>query len=39
VRQQVRLHGGEVSIADSPLGGARFEVSLAAGTRPTRVTG
>jgi signal transduction histidine kinase len=39
VRQQARLHGGEVSIADSPLGGARFEVSLAAGTRPTRVTG
>jgi two-component system sensor histidine kinase PrrB len=30
VRQQARLHGGEVSVSSGPLGGARFEVSLEA---------
>ena len=30
VRQQARLHGGEASVAESPLGGARFRVELAA---------
>jgi signal transduction histidine kinase len=29
VRQQARLHGGEASVTDSPLGGARFRVALA----------
>ena len=28
VRQQARLHGGEVTVSDGPLGGARFEVRL-----------
>ncbi|HEX8065819.1 MAG TPA: HAMP domain-containing sensor histidine kinase [Thermoleophilaceae bacterium] len=28
VRQQAALHGGAVDVADSPLGGARFAVSL-----------
>jgi two-component system, OmpR family, sensor histidine kinase PrrB len=30
VRQQARLHGGEASVSESPLGGARFEVRLGA---------
>jgi two-component system sensor histidine kinase PrrB len=30
VRQQARLHGGEASVSDSPLGGARFTVRLVA---------
>jgi two-component system sensor histidine kinase PrrB len=30
VRQQAELHGGDVSVTDSPLGGARFRVRLAA---------
>jgi len=30
VRQQARLHGGEVTLGESPLGGARFEVRLSA---------
>jgi two-component system sensor histidine kinase PrrB len=30
VRQQARLHGGEATVGQSPLGGARFEVRLAA---------
>ena len=28
VRQQARLHGGEVTVGESPAGGARFRVSL-----------
>jgi len=33
VRQQARLHGGEVTVGESPTGGARFRVSLSkAGT-------
>jgi signal transduction histidine kinase len=28
VRQQARLHRGEVAVSDSPLGGARFQVGL-----------
>lgn len=28
VRQQARLHGGEVEVSDGPLGGARFRVRL-----------
>jgi two-component system, OmpR family, sensor histidine kinase PrrB len=28
VRQQARLHGGEASVGESPLGGARFRVAL-----------
>jgi signal transduction histidine kinase len=30
VRQQARLHGGDAVVADSPLGGARFRVSVSA---------
>jgi two-component system sensor histidine kinase PrrB len=30
VRQQARLHGGEASVTESPLGGARFRIDLAA---------
>lgn len=30
VRQQARLHGGEVTVSGSPDGGARFQVSLGA---------
>jgi two-component system, OmpR family, sensor histidine kinase PrrB len=42
VAQQVALHDGEIAVADSPLGGARFQVCLAApasanhGTATTR---
>ena len=32
VRQQARLHGGDAGVGDSPLGGARFEVRVAAET-------
>jgi two-component system sensor histidine kinase PrrB len=28
VRQQARMHGGEASVSDSPMGGARFRVEL-----------
>ncbi|MFA9400337.1 MAG: sensor histidine kinase, partial [Acidobacteriota bacterium] len=28
VRQQARLHGGEVTVGESPAGGARFRISL-----------
>jgi len=31
VRQQARLHGGEATVSESPLGGARFRVRLATG--------
>jgi two-component system sensor histidine kinase PrrB len=30
VAQQVSLHGGEITVADSPLGGARFQVCFPA---------
>jgi two-component system, OmpR family, sensor histidine kinase PrrB len=38
VRQQARLHGGDVTVARSPLGGARFEVRLATPAPPERVS-
>lgn len=34
VAQQAALHGGEIRVADSPLGGARFEVWLTDTARP-----
>ena len=32
VRQQARLHGGDATVEESPLGGARFRVDLVAGS-------
>jgi signal transduction histidine kinase len=37
VRQQARVHGGDVVIGESTLGGARFEVSLDPGAGPNKV--
>ena len=36
--QQASLHGGEIKVADSSLGGARFEVWLTATDRTNPVT-
>ncbi len=37
VRQQARTHGGDVEVMESPAGGARFEVSIAAAASLNRI--